>query len=223
MAGRGRGRGRGMSINIEALGLGRGDVLPPVLQPPPLYPPLSFKPVPLIQSDEMDYMLALKQELTGSFKKSPYFIKALNKSRDIERYSDKYQLSISDAQSTLNPDWSRLPGELNYIPKRKKRSATGAGRPNLKAARRGKAEDVTSLLEKLEKKEEGKFEDADEEEDDDDKEKEKKKDDEDEVEDDVEYDEEEQEDETDYNMAYFDNGEDNENDEAGDEDEGPTY
>ena len=51
----------------------------------------------------MDYMLALKQELLGAFQKSPYFIKALNKSRDIERYSDKYQLSISESQSSLNP------------------------------------------------------------------------------------------------------------------------
>ena len=38
MAGRGRGRGRGLSINIEALGLGRGEVIPSVAQPPPLYP-----------------------------------------------------------------------------------------------------------------------------------------------------------------------------------------
>lgn len=38
MGGRGRGRGRGMSINIEALGLGRGEILPTVAHPPPLYP-----------------------------------------------------------------------------------------------------------------------------------------------------------------------------------------
>lgn len=223
MAGRGRGRGRGMSINIEALGLGRGDVLPPVLQPPPLYPPLSFKPVQLAKSAEMDYLLALKQELTGAIQKSPFNIKALNKSKDIERYSDKYQISVSDNQSSLNPDWSRLPAELNYIPK-KKRVSAGSIKPNLKAARKRKAEDVSTLLEKLEKDDdENKLEEAGDEEEDGDAEKKKKSEEDDEVEDDVEYDEEELEDETDYNMAYFDNGEDYGNDDDGDDDEGPTY
>ena len=46
-------------------------------------------------------MLALKQELTESFRKSPFHIKPLNRSKDIHRYSDKYQLAIIDTQAVL--------------------------------------------------------------------------------------------------------------------------
>ncbi|XP_005102306.1 DNA-directed RNA polymerase III subunit RPC7-like [Aplysia californica] len=220
MGGRGRGRGRGLSINIEALGLGRGDVLPPVAHPPPLFPPLPFKPVSLPQSEEVEYMLALKQELTESFRKSPFHIKAQNKSKDIDRYSDKYQVGIADSASALNPDWSRLPAELREKPKRK-RTATGI-RPNLKTARRVKDSEVASLLEKLEKNDVPEnVEDADAD-DDEETEKKKKKDEEVEEEDDEEYDDEDLEEETDYNLAYFDNGEGYGDDDE-DDDEGPTY
>lgn len=56
MSGRGRGRGgRGGSSNrtfnkeqLSSLGISGTDVIPgPVTQPPPLYPPLDRKPVPL--------------------------------------------------------------------------------------------------------------------------------------------------------------------------------
>lgn len=57
MSGRGRGRGaRGGGANksfnkeqLSALGVGGGDVVPgSVTQPPPVYPPLERKPVPLL-------------------------------------------------------------------------------------------------------------------------------------------------------------------------------
>ncbi|KAK2176555.1 hypothetical protein NP493_656g01014 [Ridgeia piscesae] len=96
MAGRRGGRGgagRGISFNIENLGFGRGESLPgPILQPPALFPPLEQKPVPLQAGEEGDYLLALKQEYQGSMKESVYFLKELQRKRDIERYSDKYQL-----------------------------------------------------------------------------------------------------------------------------------
>lgn len=54
MSGRGRGRGRGGSKQqftkeqLNTLGISKNDVLPgPVTQPPPLYPLLNRKPVPL--------------------------------------------------------------------------------------------------------------------------------------------------------------------------------
>lgn len=52
MSGRGRGRGRGrgnqMSFDYNQLGFGGGEALPaPVLQPPPTFPVLEHKPLPL--------------------------------------------------------------------------------------------------------------------------------------------------------------------------------
>uniref|UniRef100_A0A452IZ07 DNA-directed RNA polymerase III subunit RPC7 n=1 Tax=Gopherus agassizii TaxID=38772 RepID=A0A452IZ07_9SAUR len=78
MAGRGgRGRGRSqMTFNVEAVGIGKGDSLPPsTLQPSPLFPPMEYKPVPLQTGEEVEYMLALKQELRGAMKNLPYYVK----------------------------------------------------------------------------------------------------------------------------------------------------
>ncbi|KAI0223789.1 hypothetical protein LSAT2_025087 [Lamellibrachia satsuma] len=119
MAGRRGGRGgagRGISFNIENLGFGRGEALPgPILQPPPLFPPLEQKPVPLLAGEEGDYLLALKQEYQGSMKESVYFLKELHKKKDIERYSDKYQLGQGEehwepggtGRETLGARWDR--------------------------------------------------------------------------------------------------------------------
>ncbi|XP_064354992.1 DNA-directed RNA polymerase III subunit RPC7-like isoform X2 [Dromaius novaehollandiae] len=111
MAGRGgRGRGRGqMTFNVEAVGIAKGDALPPpTLQPSPLFPPLESRPAPLPGGEELEYMLALKQELRGAMKNLPYFVKPGAPRRDIERYSDKYQVS-SPIDSAI--DWSPEPGE----------------------------------------------------------------------------------------------------------------
>lgn len=59
MSGRGRGRGGRGGVNksfnkeqLSALGVGGGELTPgPVTQPPPLYPPLERKPVPLVVSN----------------------------------------------------------------------------------------------------------------------------------------------------------------------------
>uniref|UniRef100_A0A670JRJ8 DNA-directed RNA polymerase III subunit RPC7 n=1 Tax=Podarcis muralis TaxID=64176 RepID=A0A670JRJ8_PODMU len=73
--GRGRGRGGHMTFNVEAVGIGKGEALPPpTLQPSPLFP-VKYKPVPLQTGEEVEYMLALKQELRGAMKNLPYFIK----------------------------------------------------------------------------------------------------------------------------------------------------
>ncbi|XP_015263814.1 PREDICTED: DNA-directed RNA polymerase III subunit RPC7-like [Gekko japonicus] len=112
--GRGRGRGGHMTFNVEAVGIGKGEALPPpTLQPSPLFPPLEYKPVPLQTGEEVEYMLALKQELRGAMKNLPYFIKPSAPKKDVERYSDKYQMSGPvDNAIEWSPDWRRLPQEL---------------------------------------------------------------------------------------------------------------
>ncbi|XP_075031998.1 DNA-directed RNA polymerase III subunit RPC7-like isoform X2 [Calonectris borealis] len=127
MAGRGRGRGRGqMTFNVEAVGIGKGDALPPpTLQPSPLFPPLEHRAAPLPGGEEGEYMLALKQELRGAMKGLPYFVKPGAPRRDIERYSDKYQISSPvDSAIDWNPDWRRLPRELKIRVRRLRKGRT---------------------------------------------------------------------------------------------------
>ncbi|KAK7797860.1 hypothetical protein U0070_010624 [Myodes glareolus] len=75
--------------------------------------PLEFHPVPLPPGEEGEYVLALKQELRGAMRQLPYFIRPAVPRRDVERYSDKYQMSGPiDNAIDWNPDWRRLPREL---------------------------------------------------------------------------------------------------------------
>ncbi|RLV62130.1 hypothetical protein DV515_00019641 [Chloebia gouldiae] len=96
---------------------------------------------------------------------------------DIERYSDKYQLSSPvDNAIDWNPDWRRLPRELKIRVRRLRKGRT--------QSLEKKEEEVTSEEEEeKEEEEEGKEEEEE------------------------EYDEEEHEEETDYVLSYFDNGE----------------
>ena len=50
------------------------------------------KAVPLASGDRYNYLLALKQEYRANMKESIYYIKVDEKRKDIERYSDKFQL-----------------------------------------------------------------------------------------------------------------------------------
>ncbi|KAL5004539.1 hypothetical protein ScPMuIL_017995 [Solemya velum] len=220
MASRGRGRGRSVSFNVEALGFSRGETLPaPSLQPPPLYPPQNFKPIALLQGEDYEYMLALKQEFRGTIRKSPFYLLPPEKKRDIERYSDKYQLG-NDALKEWEPDWSRLPNELK-MKQKKSRKIAAVVQPNIHVKRSKKEEvEIATALEILEKKENNdsvkeETETVKESED-----KEEKDDEEDEIEED--YEDEELEEETDYILNYFDNGE-GYGDDDDDVDEGPVY
>ncbi|KAJ6652105.1 hypothetical protein lerEdw1_013362 [Lerista edwardsae] len=183
--GRGRGRGGHMTFNIEAVGIGKGEALPPpTLQPSPLFPPLEYKAVPLQTGEEVEYMLALKQELRGAMRTLPYFIKPSAPKKDVERYSDKYQSSGPvDSAIEWSPDWRRLPSELKIRVRKIRKPKTG----------------VEVTLETLEKKEEEVTSEEEEE---------KEEGEEGKEEEEEEYDEEEFEEETDYIMSYFDNGED---------------
>ncbi|XP_074651082.1 DNA-directed RNA polymerase III subunit RPC7-like [Tubulanus polymorphus] len=202
MAGRGgRGRGRSsLSFNIESLGFGRGEALPvTTLQPPPLYPPTEFKPVPLTESEENAYLLALKQEFRGGIRESPFFIKPLEKKKDIIRYTDKYQQN-SDNTINWKPDWRFFPPELK-IQTRKAAKIKATFKPKIPQRNLAVDESLVKTLEELEQKE---VEGADEEEE---TEKAKEEENEDEVEDEEYFEEDDLEEETDYNLNYFDNGE----------------
>ncbi|XP_053331102.1 DNA-directed RNA polymerase III subunit RPC7-like [Spea bombifrons] len=200
MAGRGRGGARGqMTFNVEAVGFARGESLPPpTLQPPPLFPALEYKPVPLLMGEEVEYMLALKQELRGGMKTLPYFIKPAAPKKDVERYSDKYQMSGPvDNAIDWNPDWKLLPRELKIKVRKVKKEKSSIVLPKHKQKLPLDKEEIIKKLENLEKKEE---EVSSEEEEENKEEGEEKEEEE-------EYDEEEHEEETDYIMSYFDNGE----------------
>ncbi|GAB1609090.1 DNA-directed RNA polymerase III subunit RPC7-like [Argonauta hians] len=208
MAGRGRGRGVA-SFNISVLGFNRGDALPqPIHQPPPLYPPLEFKAVPLLQGEEYDYMLALKQEFRGTIRESPFFLKVTEKKKDIHRYSDKYQFGSNDGNSSFTPDWDRLPSELKTV-KKKVKKVRFTPKPNVPS--KAEAAEVLKTLETLEKKDVNSEE----------AEAEENEGEENELEE--YYEEEDEEEDNDYNLNYFDNGEDYGDDDDDDADEGPTY
>ncbi|XP_031213977.1 DNA-directed RNA polymerase III subunit RPC7-like [Mastomys coucha] len=197
----GQGRGRGqLTFNMEAVGIGKGDTLPPpTLQPSPLFPPLEFHPVPLTAGEKGEYVLALKQELHGTMRQLPYFIHPAVPKRDVERYSDKYQISGPiDNAIDWNPDWRRLPSELKirvWKVQKERTTIILSKRPHKSTDDK---EETIQKLETLEKKEEEVTSEEDEE-----KEEEEEKEEGEEE----EYDEEEHE-ETDYIVSYFDNGED---------------
>nr|KAF6414025.1 RNA polymerase III subunit GL [Molossus molossus] len=186
MASRGRGRGRGqLTFNMEAVGIGKGDALPPpTLQPSPLFPPLEFRPVPLPSGEEGEYVLALKQELRGAMRQLPYFIRPAVPKRDVERYSDKYQMSGPiDNAIDWNPDWRRLPRELRIRVRKLQKERTTILLPKRPPKTIEDKEETIQKLETLEKKEEEVTSEEDEE-----KEEEEKEEEEEE-----EYDEEEHE------------------------------
>ncbi|OCT69089.1 DNA-directed RNA polymerase III subunit RPC7-like [Xenopus laevis] len=200
MAGKGRGSGRGqLTFNVEVVGITRGEALPPpTLQPPPLFPSLEYKPVPLQTGEEVEYMLALKQELRGAMKTLPYFIKPAELKKDVERYSDKYQTSGPvDNAIDWQPDWRLLPRELKIKVRKPQKDKSAVVLPKHKQRVPVDKEEIIKKLENLEKKEEEVSSEEEEE----------NKEEEEEKEEGEEYDEEEHEEETDYIMSYFDNGE----------------
>ncbi|XP_076136463.1 DNA-directed RNA polymerase III subunit RPC7-like isoform X2 [Alosa pseudoharengus] len=133
MTGRGRGRGRGqLSFNMEVVGIGKGENLPPsTLQPTPLFPPMEHKPVPLVVSEEAEYMLALKQEFRGAMKTLPFYIKP----------------------AAPKKDWRRLPKELRTRTKRLQKEKNNVPSKQTVQPRINK-EEIIRKLETLEKKEE---------------------------------------------------------------------
>ncbi|KAK7791712.1 hypothetical protein R5R35_000286 [Gryllus longicercus] len=230
MAGRGRGgggrgRGRGaMSFNVEQLGFGAGEALPgPVLQPPPLYPPLERRPVPLKSGSEVEYLLALKRDYVEFLKYSPAYVLPAAKVKDIERYSDYKNVETPNKNGALDYDWKRFPMELRPVASvvKKKRPPPP---PQIKGKSSKKvrfAEDVSTKLDELEKLEEqGDVEEKSEE--NKEEEKEEGEQQEGELEEEEDQDE-EMDDGTDYVNNYFDNGESYLDEEDDNLDDGPVY
>lgn len=95
--GRGRGRGKGVSFtgSLEAIGLAPGESAPPpILQPPPLFPVLNRRPLPLDISEVSGYLVAIKQELNIYMSQSLYHLQATSfDSVPVQKYSDKSKVN----------------------------------------------------------------------------------------------------------------------------------
>ncbi|XP_072947802.1 DNA-directed RNA polymerase III subunit RPC7-like [Epargyreus clarus] len=215
MGGRGRGRGSNLSLThdqLQALGSGRGENVQ-ILTPPPLFPKLETKPLPLNCDAATDYLLIVKDQFIEFLHESPAYVKANTRTDGIERYSDKYKIALDAKKGkVLNCVWANMPTELK--PQARRVHTTTRKRkldePN-----------IVKRLQTLEKKEslEGTAEDVETIED---EENAKNPDDNDEDLEDEQEQDEEVDDGTDYANNYFDNGEDY--DEEDDNlDDGPVY
>ena len=240
---------------MELLGLTPGQPAPPpILQPPPDYPPLDRKPLELRVSNVDEYLLTVKQELRQQMRQSHFYVKAGLEKREVERYSDRYQsVKVSEMDDRLGweVNWNYFPKELKLLKAKKRRSSSSKYSPTVAKKKRtsrkrtstekqdvdddtsvpsakrkkqvsfanGSSEEVTldttsrlSELEKLESKTAVEGVTAEE-------------DEEDIVSEEEVYDEEIEEEGTDYNLTYFDNGEDylGGEEDALEENEGPYY
>lgn len=219
MAGRGRGRGgSGLSLThdqLQALGIARGDNTPQTSAPPPLFPKLETKPLPLPSDAATDYMLIVKDQFIEYLHESPAYVKEKTQTDGIERYSDKYKMLANDAKKgkVLDCVWENMPAEL--------RPQAGGVRAT---ARKRKLDDPAAIakrLQKLEKKENQESDETVETNVNEEPVKNQEVNDDEEMEDEQE-EEFEIDDGTDYANNYFDNGEDY--DEEDDNlDDGPVY
>ncbi|CAH2091259.1 unnamed protein product [Euphydryas editha] len=221
MTGRGRGRGNGKSLTheqLQALGITRADntTTPQILAPPPLFPKLEVKPLPLNCDAAMDYMVIVRDQFIEYLHESPAYVKTNTQTDGIERYSDKYKLLALDAKKgrVLDCVWTNMPPELR----------PHSGRTKLRATRKRKLDDPTEIAKRLQKLEkiESKGDTAEDMETNENEDEAKKEEDDNEELLDEEEPEEEIDDGTDYANNYFDNGEDyEEEDDNGDD--GPVY
>ncbi|XP_006885419.1 PREDICTED: DNA-directed RNA polymerase III subunit RPC7 [Elephantulus edwardii] len=207
-----KGRGRAAySFNIEAVGFSRGEKLPDVvLKPPPIFPDIDYKPVPLKAGEGEEYMLALKQEFRETMKRMPYFLEPPEEKQDIERYSKNHMRIYKEEWV---PDWRRLPREM--MPRKKCKKANPKSKritdtSKVTSLPNNNSTDVLKKIEELEKRGDG--ENSDEETEEKERSKERNKEGDDDEDDDAaeqeEYDEEEQEEENDYINSYFEDGDD---------------
>ncbi|CAH1117363.1 unnamed protein product [Phaedon cochleariae] len=212
MSSRGRGGRGGGTVNksfnreqLNSLGISANEVLPgPVTQPPPLYPQLERRPVPLTNSLEMDYLLILRQDFIDHMQLSGTYLKMPQNKSHPEQEIDKLLAQLPSAKEKF--DWSLFPSEL--------RPKVMAKRIKKKPVKEVNIEQRLSFLEKLENKSDNnnitvKVENDDEDEPAEDLESLEDKD-------------EEMDDGTDYANNYFDNGE-NYEDEDDNLDDGPSY
>lgn len=223
---------------------------PPILQPPPLFPILDQKPLELRSHEIDNYMLSVKQDLRQFMRQSPFHLKVGSDKREIERYSDKYQATKLDHVLEWTPDWSFFPEELKVRSRKRKRHELDPKHkpiiPSSKRAKRNtpessKWQDTDSISGLLQdeaditptRQKKVSFSTEDDEANLSKKFEELERTEETEADnesgedvwtgDDEYYDEEGQEEGTDYNMSYFDNGEQYGGDEDDALEEGPCY
>ncbi|XP_046968418.1 DNA-directed RNA polymerase III subunit RPC7-like [Vanessa cardui] len=214
MAGRGRGNGKSLTHEqLQALGITRADNAPQILAPPPLFPKLEVKPLPLNCDAATDYMVIVKDQFIEYLHESPAYVKANTRTDGIERYSDKYKLLALDAKKgrVLDCVWANMPPEL--------RPHGGRARTITRKRKLDDPIEIAKRLQTLEKKESQ--EDTGMETNENEDEVKKEDEDNEELLDEQEQ-EEEIDDGTDYANNYFDNGEDYE-DEDDALDDGPVY
>ncbi|EDV26492.1 uncharacterized protein TRIADDRAFT_54553 [Trichoplax adhaerens] len=180
------------AIPVSSKGNRKDDVL---VQPPPLYPKLECLPVPCNKTKIDIYINALKNEFRETLRESPYYIRARNRANDIRRYSDRYRQNCENISAIpFKLCWKDVPKELRISRRIKKVFAApiSVRHPSMKSRLSRNEidhlEKLTKIEEMLEKEEEEDHEKQQELED--------------------EWEEEDQDEETDYNLTYFDNGED---------------
>lgn len=205
----GRGGGRaGASSSIRAvanaLGIARHDIgafTQVIVESQPTYPPVSQTVLPLEKSDDLQYMVDLRQELLKRFHLSSFYLETKERNCDFQRYTDKYRKTEKEE---LRPNWLLLPEELCW--KRKK-----VGQPVVKK-RKITVRDKDEVAEKLSKLEEDEnmgsteveqLEVGDENDEESEKEEQNNENEEQEALSDDDY----QEEDNDYIHSYFDNGE----------------
>lgn len=224
---------------------------PPILQPPQDFPPLDRRPLELRNSDVDDYLLTVKQELRQQMKQSHFYLKAGSQKKEVEKYSDRYQLvklSEMDNQLGWEADWKYFPDELKIVKCKKKKKSVAKFSPVVvkkrtskkrtssekeqggggeatspPAAKRKKqvsfANEVSGAVDQVTVETENKLNELEKLENTSAEIEEEEVVTEDEI-----YDEEIEEEGTDYNLTYFDNGEDYLGEEDNLEDnEGPYY
>ncbi|XP_065092558.1 DNA-directed RNA polymerase III subunit RPC7 [Ochlerotatus camptorhynchus] len=222
MAGRGRGKSTGSLTQeqLQSMGVTRNEMQTvSSAAPPPLYPILQSKPVPLEANADRDYKILWKEDFISFLRESPYYTMVKSCKGPVQRYSDKVINVIeNDPKRKQDGDfiWSMMPAELKPTFKRTKVSS-GTANGRSKGAKKAKVVDIDAKLSELEKKEsfqddtdvkKEKHNDSDEEKDDDEQEEEMA--------------DEEMDDENDYGNNYFDNGE-GYNEEDDNLDDGPVY
>jgi len=222
MAGRGRARGNSSFLTFEqtqAMGIGRGEGVPGpnLLGPPPLFPKLENRPLPLQMDAAMDYMLILKRQYIDFLHDSPSFVLPITVKTDIERYSDKYKVLSNEGKSLKESTylWANMPTELRPHQMRK-------GNKESRKRKLPKPVDIETRLKKLEQKELNEKDTVKQEGATNVTEKNTEENDQDSEKEEGEDPDEEMDDGTDYVDNYFDNGEGFE-DEDENLDDGPVY
>uniref|UniRef100_A0A182WEW6 DNA-directed RNA polymerase III subunit n=1 Tax=Anopheles minimus TaxID=112268 RepID=A0A182WEW6_9DIPT len=218
MAGRGRGKTSGTLTQeqLQSLGVTSKEIQAVTsAAPPPLYPPLLSKPVPLESNADRSYKILWKEDFISYLRESTYYTTKKSSKITVQRYCDKVINVIENDPKTKREGdflWKLMPAELKPSFKRVK-VASGS----TKEKRMRSADDIDAKLKALEQKESSgdtadvvKKEKSD---------SEDEKDGEDQEEEVID---EEMDDDNDYGNNYFDNGEAY-NDEDDNLDDGPVY